>query len=130
MRGWLGPSHGNGSVNCPPAAEIEEASRVYLKERNAAMRLRRMREAMRLASEHGLLIEKRLAVQQISFLVIEMRQKLLSLPQRIGTRFKGRGDELATRLLPLRARWSTRLYIHWPGCPNRLSPGGLERPEE
>jgi hypothetical protein len=28
-----------------PAAEIEEASRIYLKERNATMRMRRMREA-------------------------------------------------------------------------------------
>jgi hypothetical protein len=78
-----------------PAAEIEEASRVYLKERNLAMRLRRQREAMRLALEREQLIEKDLVVKQLAFLVIEMCQKLLALPQRIGYRFNPRGDGLA-----------------------------------
>jgi hypothetical protein len=81
-----------------PAAEIEEQSRIYLAERNKAMRLRRHREEMRLALERNQLIERELVHKQLAFLMIEMRQKLLALPQRVGARFKSRDVTLAREI--------------------------------
>ena len=71
------------------------------------MRLKRMREEMLLAKERNQLIEKELALKQLSYCLIAMRQKLLALPLRIGNRF---GD----REVPIRevvqyaSAWSMR----------------------
>jgi hypothetical protein len=65
---------------------LQRQSTIYLKERNATMRLRRMREGMRLALDRNELISKELAVKQLSYLCIVFRQKLLAMPQVVGTR--------------------------------------------
>ena len=42
----------------PEAADLQEQSSIYLRERNQAMRLKRMREEMLLAKERDQLIER------------------------------------------------------------------------
>ena len=87
-----------------PIKEIEEQSRIYLAERNQMMRLRRKREGMRLAVERDQLIEKELCIKQLSFLVIETRQKLLTMPQRVGARVRAKGAEEVARVAAGAAR--------------------------
>ena len=53
----------------PEAKDLQEQSSIYLKERNLAMRLKRMREEMLLAKERGQLIERELAITQLSYLM-------------------------------------------------------------
>src|SRR5215469_11949400 len=77
----------------PEAIDLQEQSSIYLRERNQAMRLKRMREEMLLAKERGQLIERELAIKQLSYLVIAIRQRLLSLPLNIGNRFGDRGAD-------------------------------------
>src|SRR6516225_7899197 len=74
----------------PEAEDLQELSSIYLHERNLAMRLKRMREEMLLAKERGKLIEKELAIKQLSYLMIVTRQKLLRLPLAIGQHFRAR----------------------------------------
>jgi hypothetical protein len=69
---------------------LQEQSSTYLQERNEMMRLKRMREEMLLAKERDQLIEKELAIKQLSYLMIAMRQKLLALPLNIGNHFGDR----------------------------------------
>jgi hypothetical protein len=113
-----------------PAAEIEEASRVYLKERNQAMRIRRMREEMRLAVEREQLISKDLAGKQLVYLMIEMRQKLLALPAKLGNRFRSRGDELAREIVGYAKEVVHETLTVLARLPESVEPGWLERLEE
>ena len=67
------------------------------------MRLKRMREEMLLAKERHQLIEKELAIKQLSYLMITMRQKLLRLPLAIGQHFGDRDvpiREVVESILP------------------------------
>src|SRR5215471_8101961 len=61
----------------PEAKDLQEQSSIYLKERNLAMRLKRMREEMLLAKERGQLIERELAIKQLSYLAIASRQRFI-----------------------------------------------------
>ena len=74
----------------PEAVDLQEQSSIYLVERNQMMRLKRMREEMLLAKERDLLIEKGLAIKQLSYLMIVTRQRLLRLPLAIGQHFGDR----------------------------------------
>ena len=74
----------------PEAEDLQELSSIYLHERNLAMRLKRMREEMLLAKERDQLIEKELAIKQLSYLMIVTRQRLLRLPLAIGQHFGDR----------------------------------------
>lgn len=60
------------------------------------MRLKRMREQMLLAKERDQLIEKELAIKQLSYLMISMRQKLLAIAPKVGNRF-GREENFSVR---------------------------------
>ena len=70
----------------PEADDLQEQSSIYLKERNKAMRLKRMREEMLLAKERGRLIERRLVERQLAYFLIAIRQKLMGLPARLYSR--------------------------------------------
>jgi hypothetical protein len=74
----------------PEAVDLNEQSSIYLQERNEMMRLKRMREEMLLAKEWDQLIERQFAIKQLSYLMIAMRQKLLSVPLNIGNHFGDR----------------------------------------
>ena len=52
----------------------------YLRKRNQILDLKFKREAMNLAFVRDELIERELAIKQLSYLVISMRQKLLAIP--------------------------------------------------
>jgi hypothetical protein len=113
----------------PEAKDLQEQSSIYLKERNLAMRLRRMREEMLLAKERGQLIERELAIKQLSYLAIAMRQRLLALPLNIGNHF---GD----REVPIRevVEYAKRLMnetlTELSKLPECVEPDWLEKLEE
>src|SRR6516165_7594029 len=73
-------------ARAPVAIDLDEQSSIYLVERNQAMRLKRMREEMLLARERDQLIEKELALKQLSYLMVSMRQKLLAIPGKLYSR--------------------------------------------
>jgi len=93
------------------------------------MRLKRMREEMLLAKERDQLIERELAIKQLSYLMIAMRQKLLALPFNIGNRF---GD----REVPIRevVEYAKRLIneslTELSKLPECVEPDWLERLEK
>ena len=113
----------------PEAKDLQEQSSIYLKERNLAMRLKRMREEMLLAKERGQLIERELAIKQLSYLAIAMRQRLLALPLNIGNHF---GD----REVPIRevVEYAKRLMnetlTELSKLPLCVEPDWLEKLEE
>ena len=113
----------------PEAADLQKQSGIYLRERNQAMRLKRMREEMLLAKERDQLIEKELAIKQLSYLMISMRQKLLAFPLNIGNHF---GD----RPVPIRevVQYTKRLMnetlVELSKLPLCVEPDWLERLEE
>ena len=80
----------------PEAIDLQEQSSIYLVERNEMMRLKRMREELLLAKERDQLIEKELAIKQLSYLMISMRQKLLAIAPKVGNRF-GREKNFSVR---------------------------------
>ena len=116
-------------ARAPEAVDLDEQSSIYLVERNQAMRLKRMREEMLLAKERNQLIERELAIKQLSYLMIAMRQKLLALPLNIGNRF---GD----REVPIRevVEYAKRLInetlTELSRLPECVEPDWLERLEE
>jgi hypothetical protein len=110
----------------PEAADLEELSSQYLRERNAAMRAKRLKAEMELAHARNQLIEKRLVERQLAYLLIGMRQKMLLLPGMLRMKFgeerfphdmleaaKGMVNEALTQLsrLPeaVEADWLERL---------------------
>ena len=76
-------------MEAPPVdtEELKRESSIYLKERNRAMRLKRMREEMLLAEARGELIQKKLVELQLTYLLVAMRQKLLAIPAKLYSRF-------------------------------------------
>ena len=58
----------------------------YLRKRNQILDLKFKREAMNLAFVRDELIERELAIKQLSHLVISMRQKLLAIPAKLYSR--------------------------------------------
>jgi hypothetical protein len=113
----------------PEAIDLQEQSSIHLQERNQMMRLKRMREEMLLAKERNQLIEKELAIKQLSYLMIAMRQKLLALPLNIGNHF---GD----REVPIRevVEYAKRLMnetlTELSRLPECAEPDWLERLDE
>jgi hypothetical protein len=67
----------------------------YLRRRNRILAIKEKREAMELAVVRDELIEKPLAIHQLSYPLIAARQKLLAIPAKCGNRFGDR--ELSTR---------------------------------
>jgi hypothetical protein len=74
----------------PEPTELREQSNIYLVERNAQMRAKRLLAEMELAHARNQLIEKRLVEKQLTYLLIGMRQKMLALPEKMRAKF---GDE-------------------------------------
>src|SRR6516165_1690417 len=91
IRGMAGSKPRLGDDDAPSDARkrFEENSRldrIYKQKRNALLDLRHKREAMALGVEREQLISKELCIQQLSFLLVAARQKLLGMPRRIGER--------------------------------------------
>jgi hypothetical protein len=113
----------------PEAIDLQEQSSIYLQERNQMMRLKRMREEMLLAKERDLLIEKELAIKQLSYLMIAMRQKLLALPLNIGNHFGDR--EVSIReVVEYAKRLMNETLTELSKLPLCVEPDWLEKLEE
>jgi hypothetical protein len=113
----------------PQAIDLQEQSSIYLRERNQAMRLKRMRKEMLLAKERGQLIERGLAIKQLSYLAIAMRQRLLALPLNIGNHFDDR--EVPIReVVEYAKRLMNETLTELSKLPLCVEPDWLERLEE
>jgi hypothetical protein len=66
---------------------LQEQSAIYLRERNAAMRAKRLDAEMTLATKRGELVEKRLVERQLAYLLIGLRQKVLAVPGKMRMQF-------------------------------------------
>jgi hypothetical protein len=111
------------------ATTLQNESAIYLKERNRAMRLKRMREEMLLALERDQLIEKRLVIQQLSYLMIAMRQKILTIPSSTGNRFGDRDVPMREVIAHLRKKVH-EVLTELSRLPECVEPGWLERLED
>ena len=112
----------------PLADDLQEQSSIYLRERNKAMRLKRMREEMLLAKERGRLIERRLVERQLAYFLIAIRQKLMGLSARLYSRL---GEER----FPKEAALEAERVVHdalgdLARLPECAEPNWLERLEE
>ena len=113
----------------PEAVDLDEQSSIYLVERNQAMRLKRMREEKLLAKERDQLIEKELAIEQLSYLMITMRQKLLALPLNIGNRFGDREVPIR-KVVEYAKRLINETLVECSRLPECVKPDWLEKLEE
>jgi len=113
----------------PEAEDLQELSSIYLHERNLAMRLKRMREEMLLAKERDQLIEKELAIKQLSYLMIVTRQRLLRLPLAIGQRFGDR-DVPIREVVKYAKRLMNEALTELSKLPLCVEPDWLERLED
>jgi hypothetical protein len=111
----------------PDAADLQEQSSIYLRERNRAMHLRRIREEMLLAKERGRLIEKRLVGRQLSFFLVAFRQQALLVPKRMRHRFR---DGLAPEQAEYLDQLIHGLLTTLQKLPESAEPGWLEKAEE
>jgi len=113
----------------PKAIDLAEQSSIYLQERNEMMRLKRMRAEMLLAKERDQLIEKELALKQLAYLVIPMRQKLLAIPSKIGNHF---GDhQVQTRqVVEYTRRLVNETLTELSKLPECVEPDWLEKLED
>ena len=80
-------------------AKVRTLSEEYLRLRNDAQRTKNFREAMALAEARGELVSKRLAIQQASFLMVSMRERMRHAPAKWARRFVGLSDAHAASLL-------------------------------
>jgi hypothetical protein len=112
----------------PESSELQEQSSIYLRERNKQMRAKRLRAEMELAQARDRLIDKDLATKQMDYLLIEMRQKLLALPDKMRLKFgPERFDHemaLATKVLVAEALTSVSQL------PEAADPHWLEKLED
>ena len=113
----------------PEAIDLAEQSSIYLRERNQMMRLKRMREEMLLAKERDQLIEKGLAIKQLSYLVIVTRQKLLRLPLAIGQHFGDR-DVPIREVVEYAKRLMNETLTELSRLPECVEPDWLQKLEE
>jgi hypothetical protein len=67
----------------------------YLRRRNRILAIKEKREAIELACVRDELIEKPLAIRQLTYVVIAARQRLLAIPSKCGNHFGDR--EVAVR---------------------------------
>jgi hypothetical protein len=93
------------------------------------MRLKRMREEMLLAKERHQLIEKELAIKQLSYLMITMRQKLLRLPLAIGQHFGDR-DVPIREVVEYAKRLMNETLTELSRLPECVEPDWLQKLEE
>jgi hypothetical protein len=94
----LGVKNAKPRLSSRPGPQIGKLSEEYLRVRNEQMRLKKLTAEMQLAERRGELIEKRLVEAQAAYLVVAMRQKILTLPQH-ARKFLGLTDAQASKIL-------------------------------
>jgi hypothetical protein len=58
------------------AADLQEQSTIYLRQRNRTMKLKRTKAELELGVNRDRLIERELVLKQLAYLLVAMRQKL------------------------------------------------------
>jgi len=71
----------------PDTVETVRLNEKYLTKRNKILDLKYKREAMELARDRDELIERRLVIRQLTYMMINTRRRLLALPGTIRARF-------------------------------------------
>ena len=108
--------------------DLQEQSAIYLRERNAQIRAKRLAAELELAVARGELIEKPLVERQLVYLVISMRQKLLAIPAKLYSR-------LGQERFPHEAARECEKFIHealneLAKLPECVEPNWLEQLED
>jgi hypothetical protein len=115
-----GAGAGNGS-------DLEKQSAIYLRERNAAMKLKRQTAEIELARTRDELIEKALVERQLAYVLIPFRQAVAAIPSRLrralGDRFDHEMVQTARRIAHETLGMLSRL-------PEAIEPGWEERLDE
>lgn len=70
----------------------QKLDREYKECRNRKLKLELAHKEMQIAVERDQLILKELAIKQLTYLLIPMRQQILSIPFKVGNRFRSRPD--------------------------------------
>jgi hypothetical protein len=73
-------------------AEKAEADRIFVEEKTRQVAVRRLETEMRVAERRGELIEKRLVERQAAYLLVALRQRILTIPQAYARRILGLTD--------------------------------------
>ena len=109
-------------------AELEKQSGIYLRERNAAMRAKRLKAEMELAQTRDQLIDKDLVGRQAAYLLIAFRQAVLRLPQELRSKW---GPEVMTLERIFQAKeLITRMLEQMADLPNCVEPSWLKKLKE
>ena len=110
-------------------AAQHKADAELAKERTEGLRIKRMQNQLVLAKARGELIPKALAQQQAGFLLVALRQKILSIPQTYSRRLLGINDakEMSAKLKEMSLSMLEELRC----LPERITdPNWLESLEE
>jgi hypothetical protein len=84
------------------AADLQEQSTIYLRERNRTMKLKRTKAELELGVARDRLIERELVLKQLAYLLVAMRQKLLALPSKLNPSFATGAVDSPPRLINTR----------------------------
>jgi hypothetical protein len=113
----------------PDALDLQQLSSQYLRERNAQMKAKRLVAEMELAFKRNQLIEKSLVERQLAWLLVSMRQSLLSLPVKIANHF-GNRDVSIRDIVPYVERAVHETLKDLARLPDSAEPRWLEKLED
>lgn len=112
----------------PDASDLQEQSSIYLRERNAQMKAKRLKAEMELAEARGRLIGKRLVEKQLAYMLVGMRQQVLSIPEKMRMKF---GPERFNHEMAEAARLIVaEVLTSISQLPEAADPGWLEKLDE
>ena len=127
------PTEPNGDESHAEAArkrfEInQKLDREYKEYRNRKLKMELAYKEMQISVERDQLILKELAVKQLTYLLIPMRQQILSIPFKVGNRFRGRPD--IRELVDFLTRTCHETLRNLAELPNCVEPDWEKRLEE
>jgi len=112
----------------PETAETVRLNEEYLIKRNKILDLKYKREAMELARDRDELIERALVIRQLTYMMINTRQRLLALPGAMRTRF---GEAFSREMIDGARELIHQALTELSEMPRRgIDPDWLERLEE
>lgn len=100
----------------------------YKRNRNHKLEMEIAHKEMQIAVERNQLILKELAVRQLTYLLIPMRQQILSIPHKVGNRFRDRPD--IRELVNFLTRTCHETLRTLADLPNCIEPDWEKRLEE
>jgi hypothetical protein len=104
--------------------------RNYKRHRNRLLDLKTKHEALALARERNQLIERELVLHQPSYLLVSMRQKLLSLSPNIAARFGREGKVTVEKVVKYTDQVVREILQEIINIPRCAEPDWMDRLEE